>query len=97
MEPGQIVLAGVTHRFVGGQFRLRDLGRQPVKSFVEAPRRRLTDLVGLATEVQLLCGTHRKACLRMLPPAEATGGLAFGAPEDLPAGVRPVLLPKPPG
>jgi class 3 adenylate cyclase len=34
-EPGQIVLAGATRRLVGDLFRLRDLGRQTVKGFVE--------------------------------------------------------------
>src|SRR5262249_33988297 len=34
-DPGQIVLAGAPRRLIGGQFRLRDLGRQTVKGFVE--------------------------------------------------------------
>jgi class 3 adenylate cyclase len=34
-EPGQIVLAGATHRLIGDLFRLRDLGRQTVKGFNE--------------------------------------------------------------
>jgi class 3 adenylate cyclase/predicted ATPase len=32
-EPGQIVLGGATRRLIGDQFRLRDLGPQPVKGF----------------------------------------------------------------
>jgi AAA ATPase domain/Adenylate and Guanylate cyclase catalytic domain len=34
-EPGQIVIADGTRRLLGDLFRLRDLGRQPVKGFAD--------------------------------------------------------------
>ena len=83
VEPGQIVLAGVTHRLVGAQFRVRDLGQQPVKSFVEAPRRRLTDLVGLATEVQAVVRDASESMLKNASAGRSDWGIGLRRPRRI--------------